>query len=337
MIEELVSGKADEAVISGRVIGILDGEGVILGLPEDFVGEKGFILKDESEKIVVLSELLPGIGSIIEAKVVKAGAGKCRLVGEFEFLAECEDFYVSLRESPNYKKMVVDMNLAEKLKLRGKIVQGIRDYFLGLGFLETDTPCMVRLPGMEPYLDVFKTRFEANFDAAGKISEEMYLITSPEYAMKKLLVGGLEKIFQITKSFRNKESFSERHNPEFSILEWYRSYASYLEMMEDTEGLVKYLWDKYGQRDENVQLVKVKYKGHEVDVMQTWERLKVIDSFAKYAGISNEVFLDLEKLRAAVIGKGYKVDETTSFDDLFFLVFMNEIEPRLGLDKPVIL
>jgi len=152
-----------------------------------------------------------------------------------------------------------------------------------------------------------------------------------------LLVGGMEKIFQITKAFRNKETFSERHNPEFTILEWYRAYASYLEIMDDTEELVKDLWLRHGARGEDGELKKMLYKGAEVDLISSWRRIKVIDAFEEFAGIGREDFLDLERFRAVVLEKGYKVDEMTSFDDLFFLVFMNEIEPKLGLEVPVIL
>jgi len=195
-----------------------------------------------------------------------------------------------------------------------------------------DTPELVNLPGMEPYLDIFKSKFEVNFDAERSFERDMYLITSPEYAMKKLLVAGFEKIFQLTKAFRNKETFSDLHNPEFTILEWYRAYASYEEIIQDTEDLVKFLFQEFGEGKRTMNI-----NGHEVRVLDKWKKLRVVDAFEQYAGINKDVFEDLEKFREAVKRKGYNVNNETSFDDLFFLVFLNEIEGKLGLDVPVIL
>jgi len=205
-------------------------------------------------------------------------------------------------------------------------LDGIKNFFKERGFLEVETPHVVRLPGMEPYLDVFKTTF---FTQAGS-QNPMFLITTPEYAMKKILVSGEEKIFQMCKSFRNKETDSELHNPEFTLLEWYRAYASYEDIMVDMEELVQSLAEKM-----NV-IHRINYKGSFVDVSGPWPRVKVKDLFKDYAGIGYEDFEDEEKLRAAVKEKGYEVDEKTSYEDVFFSVFMNEIEPKLGFNKPVI-
>jgi lysyl-tRNA synthetase class 2 len=258
-------------------------------------------------------------------------------VGEVVVLADCEDFYISLKSSPNYQRMLIDQNLQENLVKRGAVMAGMREYFVGRGFTEVDTPCLVRLPGMEPYLDVFKTHFEADFSAEQKLSEEMYLITSPEYQMKKLLVGGMEKIFQITKSFRNKETFSERHNPEFTILEWYRAYASYLEIMDDTEGLVKFLWEKFGGRDIDGELEILKMADQEVDLMAKWRRLTVLDAFKEFAGIDENTFFDVNLFRIEVKKRGYTISDQAVFEECFFVIFMNEIEGKLGFGQPVIL
>jgi len=149
--------------------------------------------------------------------------------------------------------------------------------------------------------------------------------------MKKLLVGGCEKIFQICKCFRNKETDSELHNPEFTLIEWYRAYADYTDIMDDTEALIKELASQI-----NGEQV-IQYKGSLVDLSGEWTRLKVKDAFKKYAGIDNDVFEDEVKFMAVAGEKGYKVSENDSYDYVFFMIFMNEIEPFLGMDKPVIL
>ena len=334
-------GGGQSAVLCGRVVGILDGEGLLPGPQGPVQQERGYILQDGSGKITVLAEKLPEVGTIVEAEVVSeasvAGSLAVRQSGESRLLAGCEDFYISTVDSPNYQKMILDEGLRENLIMRSRIIAAVREFFLGEAFLETDTPCLVRLPGMEPYLDVFKTRFEADFSADDKLSEYMYLITSPEYAMKKLLVGGMEKIFQVTRSFRNKETFSERHNPEFTILEWYRAFASYEEIMDDTERLVKFLWEKFGPRDGAGKLKKLVWKEKEIDIMAPWKRLRIIDAFQEMAGINRETFFNMDLFRAEIVKRGYAVTGSTGFDDMFYLIFLNEIEPRLGFEVPTIL
>jgi lysyl-tRNA synthetase class 2 len=299
--------------------------------------ETGYILQDDSGRVVVRAHQYPRVGSLIEQQVLLDERGQVFPVGMPQLLADCEDFYISQNSSPNYKKMVIDENLREKLLMRGKVLAAIRDFFLARDFVEADTPCLVRLPGMEPYLDVFRTRLEAQFTEGENLSEEMYLITSPEYAMKKLLAGGLEKIFQLTRSFRNKETFSERHNPEFTILEWYRAYASYLEMMDDTEALVKYVWEKLGPKNPDGSPAPLLWHGREIQITVPWSRLSVPQAFREMAGVDEETFFSEDKLRAEVKRRGYPCGPGSRYDDLFFSIFMNEIEPKLGMDVPAIL
>lgn len=319
-------------VLAGRVIGVVDGDGsAVAGID---LSERGFILQDQSGKAFLKTDKLPNVGDVLE--VVVEGD----LVKNFIVLAGCEDFFISPGvngNSPNYKKMVIDERLREVLLKRSQVIAGIREFFAKNAFVETDTPCLVKVPGMEPYLDVFKTKFFSELSSETKFDQDMYLITSPEYAMKKLLVGGMEKVFQITKSFRNKESFSDRHNPEFTILEWYRAFASYLEIMDDTENLVKFLWEKFGQRDVDGKLLNLFYKGKEVDLMAKWKRISVLQAFEEYAHIDESTFFDLEKLRSAAKLRGYAVSDQATFDDCFFTIFLNEIEPKLGEGIPVVL
>lgn len=348
--------------VAGRIIGILD-DGFVLQdesgrmdvmVRGDEVLVGGWKIGDIVEVRIEreLSESLEGIGMIDDnlsgqgQKSLHAqtfGGDKCLYIAkEVKVLASCQtDFFIK-KGSPNYLKAVIDVNLREKLRMRTLVVNKIRDFFVKEGFMDVETPELVSLPGMEPHLDVFKTTFRS-WQARGKNgqvggaqantsegAQDMYLITSPEYAMKKLLVAGYEKVFQICKSFRNKEDVSLLHNPEFTILEWYRSFASYEEIMTDTEKLVGFLCSEF----RGVQ--ELEFNGHKVDVSGIWERKKVKDLFAEMAGIPVADFEDVERFREAVKSKGYKVDQSTLYEDLFFEVFLNEIEPKLGLKKPVI-
>jgi elongation factor P--(R)-beta-lysine ligase len=330
LIGELAGLPESEMVrVAGRVIGLVDGGRIGIDFGEDVNDENGFILEDFSGRLMILSEKLPNIGSIISVEVKNLEKGKAVLIS-LEELMKCEDFFVSAN-SPNFIKASIDLNLKEKLILRARIMAEMRRFFEGQGFLELDTPNLVKYPGQEPYLDVFKTQFKAEFEGM-EVRDDLYLITSPEYALKKYLVAGFEKIFQITKSFRNKESFSNRHNPEFTILEWYRAYSDYREIMADTEALVKYLWKEF-RAGEGI----LKFNDCEVDMEAGWQRLRVVEAFEKYAGITAGELEDMEKLRGRVKEKGYALEGGESFDDLFFVIFLNEIEPLLGREVPTVL
>ncbi|MEK7545038.1 MAG: EF-P lysine aminoacylase EpmA [Patescibacteria group bacterium] len=206
---------------------------------------------------------------------------------------------------------------------RSHIFSLVRRFFTDQRFLEVDTPSLVRLPGMEPYLDVFKTRFEP---MSGEGSD-LYLITSPEYALKRLLADGYEKIFQITKCFRNKETGGPLHNPEFTMIEWYRTQANYLDIIRDTTELLQFLVRELFGGTTFV------YQGREIDVSRV-EIITMQKLFEKYTGISKEIFED-EQLFRNFFGEKYRAHH--AFDDLFFLAFLNQIEPHLGFPHPVMI
>lgn len=214
----------------------------------------------------------------------------------------------------------------EKLEVRAKIIRAIREFFWRNEFIETDTPIMVNVPGMEPYLDPFKTQFK---NERGE-TRDMFLITSPEYAMKRLLSVGFKKIFQITHTFRNKE-VGATHNPEFVMLEWYRTNADYKDIMEDTENMIFDVCRRVFKKS------RIKYQGVEIDLKPPFERLRVVDAFKKYAGIDKKTLEDEKLLKAAAEKKGYNISKTMDYSDVFFLIFLNEIERRLGVKKPLFL
>lgn len=236
-------------------------------------------------------------------------------------------------DSPKVENFVHNVLKSEEGMLKGQVMRkrsfimaGIREFFAREDFLEVETPLLVRLPGMEPYLDPFKTEFIG----VDESREDMYLITSPEYAMKKLLVAGYEKIFTLCKTFRNKETGGDLHNPEFTMLEFYRITPDYSDVMEDTERLVQFLAEKVHGGTNFI------FGGKNIDVGGPWQRKKVAELFEEYAGISREIFEDVEKLRGAALKKGYSIHEQSSYEDVFFSLFLNEIEPKLGIEKPLI-
>ncbi len=205
------------------------------------------------------------------------------------------------------------------LRKRAKIIAGIRRFFDEKGFVEVETPLMVSQPGMEPHLEAFQTAYEMR---------QFYLHTSPEYAMKRLLAAGFERIYQICKVFRH-EPVGRMHTPEFTMLEWYRAYADYTDIMVDTEYLIAGLaTDLYGEP-------VVRTGQYAVDLTPPWERISVREAMLRYAGIRADPYSDT----AAFIRQAghVTVDEDDPPDVAFFKVFLDRVEPHLGVQKPAIL
>ena len=195
--------------------------------------------------------------------------------------------------------------------LRSVIIRGIREYFHSHGFIETDTPSLVFSPGMEPHVRPLKIE-----------GSQAYLPTSPEFAMKQLLAQGYEKIFQICKAYRC-EPKSDTHNPEFSILEWYRGHSNFEEIMNDVEGLFEHLCKTvYGDnRFESA------HSGPQ-NLNRPWIRLSIEECFATFA--KTDLIQMLPSPKAST-------REREKFNDEFFLIFLNKIEPELKrLGRPVV-
>lgn len=208
----------------------------------------------------------------------------------------------------------------EYLHLRSQVVRAIRAYFDNQGFLEVHTPRLVGLPGQEPYLDpMWTTIHEATS------SHRASLITSPEYSMKKLLGAGFDKIYDLGQCFRNHEPWDGTHDPEFLMLEWYRRGAGIEELMEDAEGMIR-----FAARYVHLHIPLLAKEGlGEVD---PFRRLSVRDAMKQYAGVGLDPLLGDRKAMARVAAEhGQTVIATDTWDDLFYKVFLSEVEPKLGI------
>src|SRR5579884_1582850 len=190
-------------------------------------------------------------------------------------------------EYPTWRRVRDGRQSPDQLLARERVVDGIRRFFKARGFVEVETPLLVSHPGMEPHLEVFETELRT---ASGRRSRA-FLTTSPEYAMKKLLAAGLPRIFQVCKAFRNGEEVSRGHNPEFTMLEWYRANADYTALMDDCEALLG-----------------------ELGSPGPIERLSVEEAFRRYAGLS------LDDLAP---------DAETTWEQAFHLVLLDKVEPHL--------
>lgn len=231
----------------------------------------------------------------------------------------------------NYLRLKKDEQFKKNIEIRAKVLQQIRKFFDADDFLEVQTPLCVKLPGMEPYLHPFKT-FVA--DLKGQ-KHDAYLITSPEYAMKKLLVGGMEKIYQMSSCFRSGEQWGGRHNPEFTLLEWYRTGGDYQSMIVDTINLMRNICEVIHGSSKFV------YQSVEFDCNNV-EVITVRNAMLQYAGLEMNDLFDIKELREVCVERGYVQAENLddiidTWDDLFFKIFITEVEPHLGKEKITVL
>jgi elongation factor P--(R)-beta-lysine ligase len=209
----------------------------------------------------------------------------------------------------------------DAVRARAMATAAVRGFFAARGFIEVDVPLRVPAPGLELHLDAV---------AAG---DRRWLITSPEYQMKRLLAAGLERIAAICRCFRAGE-VGAQHEPEFTMVEWYRAWADLDAVLADTEDLVATV--AIAVRGAPAVAVG----GREIDVAPPWPRMTVADAMARWAGIAPAALLDGDEaeLARALAASGIDTGSATAWDDLFYAGFVARIEPRLAeLDRPLVL
>jgi lysyl-tRNA synthetase class 2 len=212
------------------------------------------------------------------------------------------------------------------LEARARIVKDLRRWFDAHGFVEVDTPALQVSPGLEPHLKAFATWLET---PEGE-KRPRYLHTSPEFAMKKLLVAGMERIYQLGHVFRNAEG-AGTHSPEFTMAEWYRTGAPYTALMADCAALMRAAADAVGTRE-------FRFRGLVCDPFRPYEVLTVPDAFQRHCGIDLLATEErVERLSAAAAPIGISAHDGDSWEDLFFRIMLARIEPHLGVGAPTML
>ena len=204
------------------------------------------------------------------------------------------------------------------LQQRAVALAAMRSCFAARDFVEVETPLLVPSPGLEIHLDAV---------AAGA----GYLITSPEYQMKRLLVGGFERIYQVCKCFRAGEH-GPHHASEFTMVEWYRGYAELDAIVRDTEELV----EQVVRAVSGQSIARVGTRS--IDVTPPWPRMTVRDAMRRWANVEVAGDEPAATLVAAVRAAGIDVADATAWDDAFFAAFLARVEPAIAaLDRPLIL
>ena len=201
---------------------------------------------------------------------------------------------VETRYRQRYVDLIVTPESRDTFRKRVEIIRQIREFLNNRGFMEVETPMMQPVPGGATARP-FKTHHNA-------LDMDLYLRIAPELYLKRLLVGGFEKVFEINRSFRN-EGLSTRHNPEFTMLEFYQAYADYHDLMDLTEELISWLSQEINGT------MEITYQGEKVNLAPPWTRLTMDEALTKIAGIPLEILADGPAIIALAKAKGIKLDE----------------------------
>ena len=275
----------------------------------DIVGIKGEVFKTKTGEI-----------SIHATEVTLLSKSLKPLPEKFHGLTNTD-----LRYRQRYVDLIMNTDVKDTFIKRSKIIASIRNYLNGQGFLEVETPMLVANAG-----GAAARPFETHFNA---LDEDFKLRISLELYLKRLIVGGMEKVYEIGRVFRN-EGLDTRHNPEFTLMELYQAYTDYHGMMDLTENLYRHV------AQEVLGTTKITYNGIEMDLGKPFERITMVDAVKKYAGVDFNEIHTLEEARAAAREHHVEFEERHKKGDilsLFFEAFAEEhlIQPTFVMDHPI--
>ncbi len=230
------------------------------------------------------------------------------------------------RYRQRYIDLIVNPEVKNTFVKRSQIIKAMRNFLDGRGFFEVETPILNTIAGgatARPFVTHHNT-----------LDMDLYLRIAPELYLKRLIVGGLEKVYEIGRLFRN-EGISIKHNPEFTTVELYQAYTDYHGMMEITEQMISSIAQTV------LGTTKITYQGEEIDLTPSWKRLTMVEAVKEYTGIDFDSFQnDHEAARKAVLAIGIEAKENASWGDLLYLAFDAKVEeqlvqPTFIMDYPV--
>ena len=275
----------------------------------DIIGIEGEVFKTKTGEIS------------IHASAVKLLSKSLQILPEkFHGLTNTDTRY-----RQRYVDLIVNPEVRDTFIKRSRIISAVRRYLDGQGFMEVETPMLVANAG-----GAAARPFETHFNA---LNEDLKLRISLELYLKRLIVGGLERVYEIGRVFRN-EGVDTRHNPEFTLMELYQAYTDYHGMMDLTENLYRYL------AEEVCGGTKIQYKDFEIDLGKPFERITMVDAVKKYSGVDFKEIKTLEEARAAAEEHHVEYEERHKRGDilnLFFEEFVEDklIQPTFVMDHPV--
>ena len=275
----------------------------------DIVGLEGEVFKTKTGEI-----------SIHAAKVTLLSKSLQILPEKFHGLTNTD-----IRYRQRYVDLIMNADVKDTFIKRSRIISAVRQYLNGQGFLEVETPMLVSNAG-----GAAARPFETHFNA---LNEDLKLRISLELYLKRLIVGGMERVYEIGRVFRN-EGLDTRHNPEFTLMELYQAYTDYHGMMDLTENMYRYVAQTV------LGTTTISYNGIEMDLGKPFERITMVDAVKKYSGVDWNEIKDLEAARAAAREHHIEYEERHKKGDilnLFFEEFVEEhlIQPTFVMDHPV--
>jgi lysyl-tRNA synthetase class 2 len=324
---EDLAAETEEFAVAGRVMAsrtfgkaaflrIQDRSGAIqLFLKMDEVGASGFDLFRKAD----LGDIVGAVGPVMRTKTGELSI-LCR---RFRLLTKAhrplpEKWHglsdLETRYRQRYVDLIVNPEVRETFRRRAKIVQVIRRFLDERGYLEVETPMLHPIAGgaaARPFITHHNT-----------LDLDLYLRIAPELYLKRLVVGGLERVYEINRNFRN-EGISTVHNPEFTMIEFYQAYATYEDLMDLTEELLEFL------AREVVGSTQIAYQGEELSFARPWRRLSVYDAIRQYTDAPPEVFADRSAALNYLHSKEVGVDPATGHGKALMEIFESLVEDRL--------
>lgn len=334
---EELEGK--EVTIAGRLMtkrvmgkaafcDLYDKEGKMqLYVRKDVLGEEPYT---EFKKMVDIGDIIGVKGEVFKTEKGEISVKAHELVLLSKSLQVLPEKYHGLKDQEvryrqRYLDLIVNPEVKDTFVKRSKIISGIREFLNGRDFMEVETPILQSIPG-----GASARPFNTHHNA---LDLDMHLRISLELPLKRLIVGGCERVYEMGRVFRN-EGVSIRHNPEFTLLELYQAYTDYYGMMELTESLIKYLAKKV------LGTTQIVYQGIEIDLDKPFERITMLDAVKKYAGVDFREVETLEQARELAKKHNIEFEERHGKGDilnLFFEEFCEEklVQPTFLMDHPV--
>lgn len=305
-----IMGKASFVTIqdmSGRIQAYLRKEELPEGVYDSFktwdlgdiIGIEGHLFKTQTGELTIHAT-----NAILLTKSLRP------LPDKFHGLTDTEARY-----RQRYLDLIVNPESRKVFEVRARIIEGIRRFLLSRQYMEVETPMLHVIPGgaaAKPFVTHHNS-----------LDMQMFLRIAPELYLKRLVVGGFERVFEINRNFRN-EGLSTRHNPEFTMIEFYQAYADYKDLMDLTEELLRQL------AQDALGTTKLHYQGQEIDLAKPFARMSVIDSIVHFEpSIKKEDLMDLEKAKA--VAKHYKleVEKGAGLGKVQIIIFEELVEHKL--------
>lgn len=325
--EEELKSEDHAYALAGRIVSRRDfGKASFLHLKDRSGRIQSYIRKDRVGEETFEVFRLMDIGDFIQVK----GPFFRTRTGELTLLAEdLKLLSKSLRPLPEkwhgltdvetrYRQRYLDLIVNDEVKdvfiRRARIIQAVRDFFIEKDFIEVETPMMQPIPGGATARP-FKTYHNA-------LAMPLYLRVAPELYLKRLVVGGLERVFEINRNFRN-EGISIKHNPEFTMIEFYMAYATYEDLIEITEELFSGLVYVFHEK------TRITYQGKEIDFTRPWRKISLRDALVRIGGIEEKAFSDRASAAEAAKAHGIDISTKDSYGKLVTKLFDVLVEPQL--------